>query len=55
MADMVILNAKVWTGNPAQPTAPFRSLLETGTRVVLGTDVPVEPIGPMLGLYAAAA
>jgi len=32
---------------------PFRSLLEAGVRVALGTDVPVEPLDPTLGLYAA--
>lgn len=32
---------------------PFRSLLEAGARVALGTDWPIEPLDPMLGLYAA--
>lgn len=34
---------------------PLRSLLAAGARVAAGTDWPVEPLDPMLGLHAAAA
>jgi len=32
---------------------PFRSLLDAGARVCLGTDWPVEPLDPLLGIHAA--
>jgi len=32
---------------------PYQSLARAGTRLALGTDWPVEPLDPMLALYAA--
>lgn len=40
-------------GERAQWAYPFNSLLAAGARVALGTDWTVEPLDPMLGLYAA--
>ncbi len=34
---------------------PWRSLLEAGVWLAFGSDAPVEPIDPLLGLYAAVA
>ena len=34
---------------------PFKSLIREGVRVVSGSDCPVEPINPLLGVWAAAA
>ncbi|HOQ61030.1 MAG TPA: amidohydrolase family protein, partial [Vicinamibacterales bacterium] len=33
---------------------PFRTLLEKGVRLALGSDWPVAPLNPLLGIYAAA-
>ena len=33
----------------------MRSLLDSGARVALGTDCPIERLDPMLGLFAACA
>ncbi len=38
----------------AKTTYPFRSFLDHRVRLALGTDWPVAPLNPMLGLYAAA-
>lgn len=35
-------------------TYAFRSFLDAGARLALGTDWPVAPLGPMLAIYAAA-
>ena len=35
-------------------TYPFRSFLDAGVRLALGTDWPVAPLDPMLAIYAAA-
>ncbi len=40
-------------GSRAQFAYPYRSLRDAGARVALGTDWPVEPLDPMLNLYAA--
>jgi predicted amidohydrolase YtcJ len=45
---------KVW-GRRARYTYAFRSLLNHGTRLALGSDAPVAPLNPMLGIYAAVA
>jgi predicted amidohydrolase YtcJ len=45
---------KVW-GKRARYAYAFRSLLNHGTRLALGSDAPVAPINPMLGIYAAVA
>jgi len=38
----------------AKTTYPFRSLLDHRVRLAIGTDWPVAPLNPMLGIYAAA-
>lgn len=42
----------VW-GERARYAYAFRSLLEHGTRLAFGSDAPVAPFNPMLGIYAA--
>ena len=37
----------------AKTTYPFRSFLDHHVRLAIGTDWPVAPLNPMLGLYAA--
>jgi predicted amidohydrolase YtcJ len=37
----------------AQYTYPWRSLLDSGARLALGSDFPVEQVNPMLGIHAA--
>ena len=39
----------------AQWVYPFKTLLQEGIRVAGGSDCPVEPINPLLGIYAAVA
>jgi hypothetical protein len=43
---------KVW-GKRSRYAYAFRSLLAHGTRLALGSDAPVAPLNPMLGIYAA--
>ncbi|KAA3664870.1 MAG: amidohydrolase [Chloroflexi bacterium] len=43
---------KVW-GERAQLTYAFRSLLDNGAILAFGSDAPVAPYDPMLGIYAA--
>jgi predicted amidohydrolase YtcJ len=43
---------RVW-GKRSRYAYAFRSLLERGTRLALGSDAPVAPLNPMLGIYAA--
>lgn len=43
---------KVW-GERARTNYAFRSLLDAGTPLAFGSDAPVAPINPMLGLHAA--
>jgi hypothetical protein len=38
----------------AKTTYPFRSFLDHHVRLAVGTDWPVAPLNPVLGLYAAA-
>jgi len=40
-------------GGRTRLSYPFRSLLAAGARVAAGSDWPVEPVNPMLSLYAA--
>jgi predicted amidohydrolase YtcJ len=37
----------------ARTTYPFRTFLDRGARLAIGTDWPVAPLNPVLGLYAA--
>ncbi|MFN8460117.1 MAG: amidohydrolase [Anaerolineae bacterium] len=43
---------KVW-GQRARYAYAFRSLLEQGTVLALGSDAPVAPLNPLLGIHAA--
>jgi predicted amidohydrolase YtcJ len=43
---------KVW-GKRARYAYAFRSLLDQGTWLAFGSDAPVAPLNPMLGIYAA--
>ena len=43
---------RLW-GERARLTYAFRSLLDQGTRLAFGSDAPVAPLNPMLGLHAA--
>lgn len=45
---------KVW-GERARLTYAFRSLLDNGATLAFGSDAPVAPYDPMLGLYAAVS
>ena len=42
----------VW-GDRAQTAYAFRSLLNNGMKLALGSDAPVAPMNPFLGMYAA--
>ncbi len=44
-----------WGAARAPRAYPWRSLLRTGARLAFGSDAPVEPIDPLLGIYAAVA
>jgi predicted amidohydrolase YtcJ len=41
-------------GGRARHAYAFRSLVEAGATLAFGSDAPVEPVDPRLGLYAAA-
>lgn len=43
---------KVW-GERARLTYAFRSLLDAGTVLAFGSDAPVAPLNPMLGVFTA--
>jgi len=45
---------RVW-GRRARYAYAFRSLLDHGTHLAFGSDAPVAPLNPMLGIYAAVA
>jgi len=42
-----------WGAERASRTYAFRSLLDGGATLAFGSDAPVEPVDPRLGLYAA--
>jgi predicted amidohydrolase YtcJ len=44
-----------WGPHRARWSYAFRSLADAGTTLAFGSDVPVEPVDPRLGLYAATA
>ncbi len=44
--------ARVWGGR-ARYAYAFRSLLDRGTALAFGSDAPVAPLNPMLGIHAA--
>lgn len=43
---------RVWGGR-ARTAYAFRTLLDCGTALALGSDAPVAPLDPLLGIYAA--
>ncbi|RME75864.1 MAG: amidohydrolase [Chloroflexi bacterium] len=45
---------RVW-GDRARYAYAFRSLLENGVLLAFGSDAPVAPLNPLLGIYAAVA
>jgi len=51
MTDWVTAD-RVW-GRRARYAYAFRSLLQHGARLTFGSDAPVAPLNPMLGIYAA--
>lgn len=53
LTDWSVAN-KNW-GQRARYTYAFRSLLDHGTRLAMGSDAPVAPLNPLLGIYAAVA
>ena len=42
-----------WGPERAARAYPWRSLADTGARLAFGSDAPVEPIDPLLGIHAA--
>ncbi len=50
-SDMVMADRN-W-GSRAQYSYAWRTMLNSGALLVFGSDAPVEPIEPMLGIYAA--
>jgi predicted amidohydrolase YtcJ len=44
---------RFWGADRSSRTYAFRSLLEAGARLAFGSDAPVEPADPRLGLHAA--
>ena len=42
-------------GSRADRAYPWRQLLDRGARLAFGSDAPVEPIDPLLGIHAAVA
>jgi predicted amidohydrolase YtcJ len=48
-----MLMADRFLGSRAHNAYAYRSILETGATYVLGSDAPVEPFNPFLGLHAA--
>ena len=43
---------RIW-GERARTAYAFRSLLNHGTRIAFGSDAPVAPLNPLLGIYSA--
>jgi hypothetical protein len=44
-----------WGPERATRAYPWRQLLDRGARLAFGSDAPVEPIDPLLGIHAAVA
>lgn len=51
-SDMLMVEEQ-WGPERARHSYPFRSLLDRGTRLVFGSDSPVEPFAPLSGIHAA--
>jgi predicted amidohydrolase YtcJ len=46
---------RYWGTERATRAYPWRQLLSAGARLAFGSDAPVEPIDPLLGMHAAVA
>ena len=46
---------RYWGAERAARAYPWRDLLDRGGRIAFGSDAPVEPIDPLLGIHAAVA
>ena len=46
---------RYWGAERASRAYPWRQLLRAGARLAFGSDAPVEPIDPLLGIHAAVA
>jgi predicted amidohydrolase YtcJ len=51
-SDMGMVDAH-WGTDRARGAYAYRSLLDSGARLVFGSDGPVEPFAPLLGIHAA--
>jgi predicted amidohydrolase YtcJ len=51
-SDMVIAD-RYWGAARARGAYAFRSLLDSGARLVFGSDGPIEPHAPLTGIHAA--
>jgi len=46
---------RYWGPDRAMRAYPWRQLLSAGAHLAFGSDAPVEPIDPLLGIHAAVA
>jgi len=46
---------RYWGPERTRRAYPWRTFLSSGARLAFGSDAPVEPIDPLLGIYAAVA
>ncbi len=46
---------RYWGAGRVTRAYPWRALLDSGARLAFGSDAPVEPIDPLLGIHAAVA
>jgi hypothetical protein len=51
-SDMLAVD-RYWGPERARGAYAFRSLLDSGARLVFGSDAPVEPYPPLIGIHAA--
>ena len=51
-SDMRIVD-RYWGPERAPNAYPFRQLLDSGARLVFGSDGPIEPHAPLVGIHAA--
>jgi len=51
-SDMQMVD-RFWGAERARGAYAFRSLLESGTKLVFGSDGPIEPHAPLVGIHAA--
>jgi predicted amidohydrolase YtcJ len=52
MADWLVAD-RMWGHERSRTAYAFRSLLNAGTHLTLGSDCPVAPLSPLLGIQAA--